>query len=461
MNDLKQLKIMLVEDENDLRVETAAFLELYFARVIAAANGQEALDLFASQKPDLVLSDIRMPRMDGLELAARLKDLTPLTPVIFCTAFTETTYLLRAIELGVAAFVRKPVDTDELLAVLHKAALPLIQRREIRNLTEERYASLSAQLGAGSAFHAVSEQVLRVAPTSFNILLQGETGSGKSYLAGLVHALSPRRSQPFIAVQLAALPEQLLESELFGHLRGAFTGAAQSRIGLVETAGGGTLLLDDIDACPPFIQAKLLRFVEEKRFLPLGGSAEKTGNVRIIAATNRNLKKEVATRQFREDLYYRLSDFIISLPPLRETQEAIIPLALKFLQETCNDLKRNIPTLDDQARALLTTSSWPGNIRQLKSVIRRAALSASEVISAATIREVIDKNETVAASDVHAGSCLPPPFPCSMEMLEKWSLEQALNFCGGKRMKTASMLNMNYYTFRRKLEKHGIATDNT
>lgn len=459
MYDLKQLSIMLVEDENDLRIETTAFLELYFSRVIAAANGKEALDIFSRQRPDLVLSDIRMPHMDGLELAARLKELSPLTPVIFSTAFTETAYLLKAIELGVAAYVRKPVDTDELLAALHKAALPLIQSREIRNLTEELDASLCAQLGVGSAFHVISAQILRVAPTTFNVLLQGETGSGKSYLAGLIHALSPRRNNPFIAVQLAAMPEQLLESELFGHIKGAFTGASQNRAGLVETAEGGTLLLDDIDTCPPVIQAKLLRFVEEKRFLPLGSSTEKTGDVRIISATNRNLQKEVADRRFREDLYYRLSDVIISLPPLRKTRDAIIPLAVKFLQETCDALGRAIPALDDEARIRLASSSWPGNIRQLKSVIRRAALSADHTISAAIIGEVEDAFEQIDRSPKSANACFPPPFPCKMEALEKWALMQALDFCGGQRMKTAAMLGMNYYTFRRKLEKHGIATD--
>lgn len=459
MNNLKDLSILLVEDENDLRIETAAFLELYCGRVIPAANGIEALELFSRQRPDLVISDIRMPKMDGLEFATRLKKLAPETPVILCTAFSETSYLLKAIELGVAAFVRKPVDTDELLAALTKAAIPVFQRREISYLTNELDASLTAQLGTGAALHAVSEQVLRVAPTSFNVLLQGETGSGKSYLAGIIHALSPRRNKPLVSVQLAAMPEQLVESELFGYLKGAFTGATQNRIGLVETAEGGTLLLDDIDACPPASQAKLLRFVEEKRFMPVGGTTEKTGDVRIIAATNQDLRQEGSSKHFREDLYYRLSDFMISLPPLRELRETIIPLAVKFLQETCNELDRNIPLLDEEARALLTANAWPGNIRQLKSVIRRATLNADDVITTVTIREAMGSTNQMLSSPGTNVVCLPPPFPCSMDTLEKWSLEQALNFCGGQRMKTAAMLGMNYYTFRRKLEKHGIVPD--
>ncbi len=459
MNNLKELTILLAEDENELRIETAAFLELYCGRVISAANGIEALDLFSRQRPDLVISDIRMPKMDGLEFGARLKKLAPETPLILCTAFSETSYLLAAIELGVAAFVRKPVDTDELLAVLAKAAVPVFQRREIRHLTNELDASLAAQLGTGAALHAVSEQVLRVAPTSFNVLLQGETGSGKSYLAGLIHALSPRCKQPLVSIQLAAMPEQLVESELFGYLKGAFTGATQNRIGLVETAEGGTLLLDDIDACPPGSQAKLLRFVEEKRFMPVGGTVEKTGDVRIIAATNQDLRQAAGSKRFREDLYYRLSDFVISLPPLRELPDTIIPLAVKFLQETCRELNRKIPRLDEEARNLLTSSAWPGNIRQLKSVIRRATLNANDVITAVDMREAMGVSNRISSLPEGNVACLPPPFPCAMDTLEKWSLEQALSFCGGQRMKTAAMLGMNYYTFRRKLEKHGIAPD--
>jgi DNA-binding NtrC family response regulator len=461
MNNLNDLSILLVEDEEALRQATAAFLELYCNRVIPAANGREALSLFNEERPDLVISDIRMPFMDGLELAARLKEQAPDVPVIFCTAFTETSYLLKAIELGVAAFVRKPVDTDELLAVIARATLPLLQSREIRNLSDELTASLKARLGAGKSLQNLSEEVTRVAHTSFNILLQGETGSGKSYLADIIHTISPRRDGPFVFAQLAAIPEQLAESELFGHVRGAFTGALHARTGLAETAQRGTLFLDDIETCSLSMQSKLLRFVEEKSFTPIGSTSERISDVRIIAASNRNLKQEVQAGRFREDLFYRLADFVISMPPLRETRDAIIPLALKILKETCNELGRDIPLLDEDARALLAAGDWPGNIRQLKSVIRRAALHADNVITASIVK-VASGDTTDRPSDLildSAGVISPPPFPCVMDTLEKWSLEQALRFCGNKRMKTAAMLGMNYYTFRRKLEKHGIASD--
>jgi DNA-binding NtrC family response regulator len=456
---LQSLTILLVEDEQELRKETASFLEIYCARVIQAAQGREALALIETERPDLVVSDIRMPVMDGLELACALKERWPDIPLIFCTAFTETSYLLKGIELGIAAFVRKPADTDELLAVITKAALPLLQRREIEGLTDELTASLRSQIGDTPAQRAVAEQATRVARTPFNVLLEGETGTGKSRLAAIIHALSPRRDAPFLSVQLGALPLHLAESELFGHLKGAFTGADRNRVGLADAADGGTMFLDDVESCSLELQGKLLRFVEEKRFTPLGGTSEKKVDVRIISASNRDLKQEALAGAFREDLYYRLADVSISLPPLREVPQSVVPLALRFLRETCCELGDALPYLDPQACDYLAGLPWPGNIRQLKSVMRRAALNAGSCIGMADLALLFSDAKTApqpaAERPTHA---VPPPFPCAMDQLEKWSLEQALCYCGGKRMKTAAMLGMNYYTFRRRLEKHGIAS---
>lgn len=457
ISKLKSLTLLLVEDEKELRSETASFLELYCTRVIQAAHGREALALMESERPDLVISDIRMPVMDGLELAYALKQRWPDTPLIFCTAFTETSYLLKGIELGVAGFVRKPPDADELLAVITKAALLLIQRREIEGLTDELTASLRTQIGDTPPLRAVAEQATRVARTPFNVLLEGETGTGKSRLAAIIHALSPRRDAPFVSVQMGALPLHLAESELFGHLKGAFTGADRHRVGLAETADGGTMFLDDVESCSVELQGKLLRFVEEKKFTPLGGASEKKVDVRIIAASNRDLKKEVLTGFFREDLYYRLADVTISLPPLREAPQSVVPLALRFLRETCSELGDVLPYLNKEACDVLTSMPWPGNIRQLKSVMRRAVLNAGSCIGAADVALLSSDATTVLRPTADRCTPAPPPFPCAMDQLETWSLEQALSYCGGMRMKTAAMLGMNYYTFRRRLEKHGIA----
>lgn len=458
MTNLKDLTILIVEDENDLRCETAAFLELYCRRVHQAANGRDALALFDKEMPDLVISDIRMPFMDGIELVTCLRKSYPDTPIIFCTAFTETAYLLRAIELQVAAFVRKPVDVDELIAAITRAATPILLRREIGSLSDELTSLVDSQVGKHPLQQAVAALAARVAPTTYNVLLQGETGTGKSRLANIIHTLSPRREGPFVTIQLSTVPIHLADSLLFGHLKGAFTGADRTCAGLVETAGGGTIFLDDIEACDPAVQAKLLRLVEDKSFIPVGGSVEKRHDVRFLVASNRDLKEAVEAKQFREDLYYRLADVTISMPPLREMPEAILPLAHKFLRETCDELGRNPPLLDDDAGLALTAMPWPGNIRQLKSVIRRAVLGVDTVITGADITgtdvAVSAPLHPMLITDIQSS---PPPFPCCMDALEKWLFEQALRFCDGKRMKTAVMLDMNYYTFRRKLEKHGLS----
>ncbi len=455
MTNLDSLIILLVEDERELRRETAAFLELYCGTVIQAANGREALTHFAEVRPDLVISDIRMPVMDGLELATRLKEISPNTPLLFCTAFTETSYLLKAIELGVAGFVRKPVDTEELLALIGKNALPVLQRHKIEGLSGELTAAMRMQIGDNER---IVEQAAHVARTSFNVLLEGETGTGKSRLATIIHTLSSRRDAPFVTVQLGALPLNLVESELFGHVRGSFTGADRNRTGLTEAADGGTIFLDDIESCPVELQAKLLRFVEEKKFMPLGSTADKKVDVRIIAASNKKLKEEVLAGRFRQDLYYRLADTVIQLPLLRDTKDAIAPLAIKFLRETCDELGKTLPLLDEDALKLLAGMPWPGNIRQLKSVIRRTALTANRRIAAADIAAVADNTPNVTPAPAQNPEVpVLPPFPCQMDTLETWVLEQALSHCNGKRMKTAAMLGMNYYKFRRRLEKYGIS----
>ena len=431
MTELKSLTILLVEDEKVLRRETAAFLKLYRHKVIQAANGREAMDLVQATPPDLVVSDIRMPFMDGLELAGLLKIHYPDIPVLLCTAFTETDYLLKAIELGVSAFIRKPVDTDELLAAIAKAAIPVLQRREISELNDELATALRQPWGDDPHLRPLVEQVDRVAHTSFSVLLWGETGTGKTRLAGIIHSLSPWRTGPFVTAQLSALPLNLVEKELFGALAGTHDGPRQ---GLVVAAHGGTLFLDDINVCSPEVQSKLLRFVAEKTYRPLGGNKDRFVDVRLISASNRNLMEEVEGGRFREDLYYRLAEVVLHLPTLREAPDAIMPLALHFLRETCNELGREVPRITEEAKVLLSSMPWLGNIRQLKSVIRRCALAAGHVISAETLTELSPDELPTFSPRYATGSPLPPPFPCSHDALEKWSLEQALRHCGGMRI---------------------------
>ena len=457
MNEFSELTILLVEDEDELRRKTAAFLGLYFKEVFTAANGREALELIADRRPDLVLSDIRMPIMDGLALATRLRSEAPTLPIVFCTAFTETDYLLKAIELGVAGFVRKPIDGDELLKTLAQAALPVIQARRLAGLAENTVATLTARLGGTPAMREVASQAVQAAATPFAVLLQGETGSGKSHLAALIHDLSPWRTGPFVSINLGALPEQLAESELFGHAKGAFTGADRTTAGLVATAAGGTLFLDDIDGVSAVIQAKLLRFVEEKSYIPVGETEPRRVECRIITATNRDLRELTELREFREDLYYRLADLVITLPPLRENREAIKPLVRSFFRQTGDELGRTTPQLEQSALDALAALPLPGNIRELKSLVRRLAITAGPSVDASTVASVAPASPLTPVDLVPTGAEFPPPFfPCTLVELEKWLFTRALAHCGGGRMKAARMLDLNYNTFRATLKRLGI-----
>ncbi len=457
MNELAELTILLVEDEDELRRKTAAFLGLSCKEVLTAANGREALELIAAHRPDLLLSDIRMPVMDGLALATRLRIEAPTLPIVFCTAFTETDYLLKAIELGIAGFIRKPVDGTELLRTLARAALPVIQARRLTGLTENTIATLTARLGGTPAMRQAASQAVQAAATPFAVLLHGETGSGKSHLAALIHDLSPWRNGPFVSVNLGALPEQLAESELFGHVRGAFTGADRTTAGLVTTAEGGTLFLDDIDTVPLGLQAKLLRFVEEKCFIPVGETAPRCVQCRIITATNRDLHELADRHEFREDLYYRLADLVITLPPLRENREAIEPLVRSFLRQTGDELGRVLPALEQSAVDALTELPWQGNIRQLKSIVRRLAITAGPAIDAATVAFVATASPLPPMDVVPVGAEFPPPpFPCTLVEIEKWLFTRAMAHCDGARMKCARMLDLNYNTFRATLKRLGI-----
>ena len=451
MTDLKEITVLLVEDEEELCRRIASFLKRSCGTVLTAGNGILALESIARRRPDVVVSDIRMPVLDGIGLATRLRAEQPGLPMIFCTAFTETADLLKAIELGISALVPKPIDGDLLLSAIRQATLPLIQQRRIDTLTADMSAAVASRLGRGTTMRRLASQATQVAATEYAVLLQGETGVGKSHLAALIHDLSPRRDRPFITVNLGALPEHLAESELFGHSKGAFTGADRATVGLVAAAAGGTLFFDDIEAAPLSLQVKLLRFIEQKQYLPVGETAARKADVRIIAASNRNLMELVDRGDFREDLYYRLADLVVTIPPLRETPEELLPLAQRFIRETCADLRRTVPELAPELPEHLASYPWRGNIRELKSVIRRALLSAGPVIQAADIADVANRTEPAA------GAAAGRRVVLTLRRAEEEAIRTALEAADGKQMAAARLLDIDYQRFKRLLEKHGIA----
>ncbi len=455
MDETLPLKVLYVEDEPDLRERIRIVLEMHFLKVCTAANGREGLEAFCRDQPDVVVSDIMMPVMDGLEMAKRIGETAPQTPIIFSTAFTETGYLLKAIELGVSAYVRKPLDCRELIATIVKAGTPVLQRRELEQSRRAEQESLELHLGDSQAMQQVVRQARRIARTDFSVVIQGETGVGKSHLAWLIHGLSARRHHPFITVTVSSLAETLVESQLFGHVKGAFTGAAGAKKGLFEEAQGGTLFLDDIDCASPSLQAKILHAVEQKWFFPVGGTKPVQVDTRIVVASNRDLLQEARAGRFREDLYYRLADLVIALPPLREREADIEALACGFLNEVSLELQRVPPRISAEALSMLNRQPWPGNVRELKSVMKRAALFAGETLTGEELAGIMTATPASAAADASAAGPAVSRLQ-SLEELKRGAVVQALAATGGKKMEAARLLEVDYSSFKRMLEKYRL-----
>ncbi len=453
---LKDLSILYVEDDPALRERMLEFFRMIFTRVYPAEHGREGLDAFHRLSPDIVVTDIKMPVMDGLEMAAAIKEKSPESPVIVTTAFSETEYLVKAIEIGIDRYVQKPIDQDILIDALFKCGLPLIQGSRIEDLDNTIRHSLVKQLGNTRPMRELVNRVRQVAGTGFSVVLQGETGVGKSLVAGIIHDLSPRADNPFVTVDIGSIPETLVESELFGHKKGAFTGAAKDKRGFLEAASGGTVFFDDIQNMAPNVQSKLLRAVEEKKIYPLGSTRAVAIDFRIISATNIDFKKIVDDKQFREDLYYRLFEFDILIPPLRERTGDIPLLAQRFLSDAADELKKRAPEISGDAVKILESRQWPGNVRQLKNAIRRAVLLCdSDTLTAADLLKVIDTSHENGAKEVE--SSLPAGLASlALEDVEKWAIREALKQTGGKRMKAAQLLNIDYKRLTRKLEKYRI-----
>jgi DNA-binding NtrC family response regulator len=371
-------RILIVEDKDSLRAMLRHALERQGYEVVEATDGPSAIKLLHEAQPSVVLSDLRLPEGDGLSILRASKDIDADVPVIVMTAFGSIEDAVRAMKDGAMDFLAKPVDPDHLLLLVHRA---LEQRRiatENLLMKEELAVRRGAPqiVGEDPALRKVFAALERAAATDTTVLIEGESGVGKELFARSLHALSDRASMPFVAINCAAIPETLLETELFGHEKGAFTGAVARKPGKFEMAHQGTLFLDEIGDLPLALQAKILRALEEKRFERVGGTASVQVNVRLVAATNRGLRAQVAAKRFREDLYFRLSVFPITIPPLRERPGDIVLLAQYFVDRFCRDLKKRALSLSPEAREHLKTYHWPGNVRELQNCIERAVILA-------------------------------------------------------------------------------------
>src|SRR5437764_2310185 len=368
--------ILLVEDKDSLRAMLRHALEAQGHSVIEARDQPEAVQAMLAGRPAVVLSDLRLPEGDGFGVLRAAKELDPELPVIVMTAFGSIQDAVSAMKEGALDFLAKPVDPDHLLLMVERA---LAQRRMATEnilLKDELAQRRGAPqiVGEDPGLKQVSIALHRAAATDTTVLLEGESGTGKELFARALHALSPRADGPFVAINCAAIPETLLETELFGHEKGAFTGASNRKPGKFEMAHRGTLFLDEIGELPHALQAKILRALEEKRFERVGGTTLLQVDVRVVAATNRNLRAAVAARQFREDLFFRLSVFPITIPPLRERQSDIPMLAKFFVDKFCRDLNKKPLSLAPSAVEEMAAYQWPGNVRELQNCIERAVI---------------------------------------------------------------------------------------
>jgi two-component system, NtrC family, response regulator AtoC len=445
--------VLIVDDEDLIRWSLRERLKTEGYQIREAADGKTALQQF-QEGVDLVLLDYRLPDTDGLSVLREMKVLDPDVLVVLLTSFVSVETAVDAMKLGAFHFANKPFNLDEVAAIVARALETTRLRREVRHLrdNEARPYSLRAIVGESETMDALRQLVAKVAASpASTVLLTGESGTGKDLVAKTIHYSSARASRAFMNITCSALPEHLLESELFGHERGAFTDARGQKRGLLESADGGTVFLDEIGEMVPALQAKLLRVLEEKSFKRVGGAVDIRVDVRVVAATNRNLEDQVAKGAFRSDLYYRLNVLPIRLPPLREHAEDV-PDLVKFFVDAFNvEFKKRITGVSAAAAAMLKTYGWPGNVRELRNVVERAMLLAEG--SQLDARDFSALKEGAAGGDPFA----LPAVGVDLEELERSLVTQALRRAGGNQTKAAALLGLNRDQIRYRIEKFGLS----
>ena len=446
--------ILIVDDEELIRWSLRERLKADGYDIVEAGTGKEAVEQFKAGV-DLVLLDYRLPDTDGLSLLREFKKLDHDSLVILLTSFVSVETAVDAMKLGAFHFANKPFNVDDVAALVERALETTRLRREVKQLRENeaRPYTLRAIVGESATMEGLRQMVAKVAgsPAS-TVLLTGESGTGKDLVAKTIHYSSDRTSRPFMNITCSALPEQLLESELFGHERGAFTDARMQKRGLLESADGGTVFLDEIGEMVPGLQAKLLRFLEEKSFKRVGGAGDIHVDVRVVAATNRNLEEQVAKGAFRSDLYYRLNVLPIRLPSLREHPDDV-PALVNFFVDTFNtEFKKRIGGVSPSALTMLKSYGWPGNVRELRNVVERAMLLAEG--------DRLDARDfgALKAGLVAADSFDLPPGGVNLEELEKSLVVQALRRAGGNQTKAAGLLGLNRDQIRYRIEKFGLTS---
>jgi two-component system response regulator PilR (NtrC family) len=449
--------LLVVDDEKSMRDMLRIVLKKEGHHFHEAEDGTLGLEVFSREEIDLVLLDLRMPKMHGIKVLQSIRDSDPDVPVIVITAVENWESAVQAMRLGAFDYIRKPFDMDLIRSIIARA----LEERDIK-------AAIAQGEGEGTLFppmemvgntppmRDVFRIVKTIAPANTTVVIQGESGTGKELVARSIHYQSLRRTGPFIVVNCGAFPETLLESELFGHLRGAYTGAISDKRGLLEVANKGTFFLDEVGDLTPAMQVKLLRVLEDRQVTPVGGTTPRPIDVRFITATNKTLAEEVKEGRFREDLYYRLNVIAISLPSLRDRKEDIPLLAGHFLAKYGKEMSKPVETLDSRSMDLLLAHDWPGNVRELENVIHRA-VALSEGDETVTIDVPISADDA-AVREIGVIPESGMDLEEHLEEIEKEYLQRALRMTGGKMTAAAKLLGLSFRSMRYKVKKYGMGT---
>lgn len=455
-------KVLAIEDDPASGRLLRAILAPEGLEVTVAADGNAGLSLVESLLPDVVILDVRLPGLDGLQVLERLRTSHPSLPVIMLTAFGEVQAAVRATKLGAFDYLTKPVDHEQLVFSVKRALETHVLRVEVEDLRRRAglAGGLGVAMGPSAAVERVAAQVRTVAATSFSVLILGETGTGKELVAQAVHRQSDRRDKPFVAIDCGAIPEALVESELFGHERGAFTGAARRKQGQFGVAEGGTVLLDEVGNMPLKLQAKLLRVLESRQVQAIGSTRSAPLNVRFLAATNHDLQALANSGRFRPDLYFRLAQYSISLPALRERRADIAYLAQHCLEEVSIELRRPMLNIARDALSLLQRYSWPGNVRELRNAVRQAVLDSNGLtLRAETLAPLLRGSELPRARTVTAHGELPRLRDAAQNAArdaERKLIEEALARTQGNKSQAARLLQTDYKTLYLKMKALGF-----
>jgi DNA-binding NtrC family response regulator len=425
--------------------------------VKTAYTVKDGINLLASDL-SAVVTDLKLPDGDGMEIVRTIKESFPFIPVIVMTAYGSIETAVKAVKEGAYDFITKPFDPDHLLLIIKRAVGERSVEKENIILKKEfhKFLKMPDMIGVSKAWNEIMEKIKKVAPLKTTVLILGESGTGKELIARTIHHLSQRSKEPFVAVNCAAIPKDLIENEIFGHEKGAFTGAGETKIGRFELADRGTIFLDEIGDMEMPLQSKLLRVLQENEFERVGGNKTIKVDIRVIAASNKNLEREVAEGRFREDLFYRLNVFPIVIPPLRERREDIAPLAQYFVSQFSREMNKNEPSISPEIKSILLSHEWKGNVRELKNVIERAVILYDDVGDGAALLPEHLSFGTDMKERINLDAPLHEVAESAARVAEKSRIENALRQTHGNKSRAAEMLKVSYKTLLNKIKEYGI-----